>query len=301
MPKPQIMSVSEAAPPTLDLGPCAGSVLVFGGPLGNLEATRALFDAARRLGIPTTRMICTGDTVAYCADPAATVALLRDAGVAVVMGNVEEALAARSDACGCGFAEGSACDALAGRWYAHCDAEIDDEARRWMAALPRAIRFRLGGRRLLVVHGAPSRINRYIFPSTPEATLIDEIDRADADGVIGGHSGIPFTRIVDGRLWHNAGAVGLPANDGTPRVWFSVLSPIPDGIVIETRALDYDFRAAAAAMRRRGLPAGYADALETGLWPSLDVLPAAERAETGRPLASSRVAWLLTQTRAGVG
>lgn len=286
---------------TLDLGAFDDPVLVFGGPLGNLQATRALLAAARGLGIPAARMICTGDTVAYCADPAATVALLREAGAAVVMGNVEESLAARSDACGCGFAEGSACDALAGRWYAHCDAEIDDEARRWMAGLPRAIRFRLGGRRLLVVHGAPSRINRYVFPSTPEVALAAELDRADADGVIGGHSGIPFTRIVGGRLWHNAGAAGLPANDGTPRVWFSLLSPAPEGIAIETRALDYDFRAAAAAMRRRGLPEGYADALETGLWPSLDVLPAAERAETGRALAPGRVLWREPRKRAGAG
>ena len=37
------------------------------------------------------------------------------------------------------------------------------------------------------------------------------------DGVIGGHCGLPFTKVVGDRLWHNPGAIGMPANDGTPR------------------------------------------------------------------------------------
>src|SRR3546814_2069829 len=49
-------------------------------------------------------------------------------------------------------------------------------------------------------------------------------------------SGLPFTELVDGRLWHNAGAIGLPANDGTPRVWYSILGPAPGGLHIEHHA-----------------------------------------------------------------
>jgi hypothetical protein len=48
--------------------------------------------------------------------------------------------------------------------------------------------------------------------------------------------------------------------------------------------LSYDHRAAAAAMHRCGHADGYARALATGLWPSLDVLPPAERAATGRAI-----------------
>src|ERR1051326_1058905 len=58
---------------------CDGPAIVFGGPYGNLEATRALLDEAARLGIPPARIVCTGDVVAYGADPAATVDLLRAA------------------------------------------------------------------------------------------------------------------------------------------------------------------------------------------------------------------------------
>jgi hypothetical protein len=81
---------AAAQPEVLDLGALDGPVLVFGGPYGNLEATRALRRAARRLRVPAERTICTGDVVAYAADPQATVDLLREWACPVLMGNCEE-------------------------------------------------------------------------------------------------------------------------------------------------------------------------------------------------------------------
>ena len=124
-----------------------GPVLIIGGPYGNLEATEAVLTAGAALGIPPERTICTGDTVAYCADPAATVAAIRAAGVRVVMGNVEQALGTEASECGCDFPADSTAKADARRWYAFAGAEIDADARRWMAALPGAIRFTLARRR----------------------------------------------------------------------------------------------------------------------------------------------------------
>jgi hypothetical protein len=73
--------------------------IIFGGPYGNLEATHALLDEAARLGIPPGRIVCTGDVVAYGADPAASVDLVRAAGIHVVMGNCEESLASAAAMC----------------------------------------------------------------------------------------------------------------------------------------------------------------------------------------------------------
>lgn len=271
-----------------DLGALDGSVLVFGGPVSNLEVTRAVLEAARTHGVAADHTICTGDVVAYCADSEATVEAVRAAGIHVIMGNCEESFGAGADDCGCSFNDGSACDLLARQWYAYADAQLSVDSRAWMRALPHAIRFELGGRRLMAVHGAPSRINRWIFPSTPANEKRSELDLAGVDGIIGGHSGIPFVEELDGRLWLNAGSVGLPANDGTPRGWYALLRPEDGGVGVALRALRYDHGTAAAKMREAALPEGYAAALETGLWPSLDILPPAERASTGRPLAAER-------------
>lgn len=273
-----------------DVIPFAGPVLLFGGPYSNLEATGALFAEARRRGFAAGDIVCTGDLAAYCADPQAVIDRVRDAGIRVVMGNCEESLAARADDCGCGFGDGTACAVLSDQWYAYADRHVDAESRAWMGALPRRLDVEIGGRRLAVIHGGVDRIDRFVFAST-EAALDEELAAARCDGVIGGHCGLPFTREMRGRLWHNPGVIGMPADDGTPRVWFSIIAPEGEGLAIEHHALGYDHAAAAAKMRARGLPEGYAKGLETGLWPSRDVLPPTERARAGRPLEPARVVW----------
>ena len=268
-----------------------GPLLVFGGPYSNLEATQALFAEAARRGVAPANIICTGDIVAYCADAQATLDLVLQSGVRVVMGNCEEQLAANADDCGCGFATGTACDLLSVQWYAHAARDVRDDQRAWMGALPRRLDIKIGERRLAVIHGGVERIADYVFASTYAAEKRRQIELIGADGVIGGHCGLPFTQIIDGRLWHNAGAIGMPANEGAPRVWFSMLTPERGGLRLSHHALDYDHAAAAVKMRSAGLPAGYADALSSGLWPSLDVLPETERRATGAPLDLADVFW----------
>ena len=268
-----------------------GPLLCFGGPYSNLQALQALLCEAERRGIPPSRMLCTGDVVAYCADPAATLDLMMASGIATVMGNCEESLAAGGEDCGCGFAEGTACDLLSRGWFAHASREVAPRHRTWMAQLPRRIDIELAGRRLAAVHGSVTSMNRFLFASAPDAALAEEMDASGADGVIAGHCGLPFTRLVGGRLWHNAGAIGMPADDGTPRTWFSLLLPADGGLRIEHQALDYDHGAAAAAMRNAGLAEGYAAALGSGHWPSGDVLPPAERSSRGRPIEPPPFDW----------
>ena len=275
----------------MDLGRMDGPVLVFGGPYSNLEATEAVLAEAERRGIPASRTICTGDVVAYCADPQATVDRIRHSGIAVVTGNCEESFGNDSDDCACSYEPGSACDLLSVQWYAHGNAHLDADARHWMRDTAPRVTFEMAGWRLAVVHGAPSSINRILFESAADATLAAEIDLTGADGVICGHSGLPFTRVIDGRLWHNAGVIGMPANDATPRVWYSVLSPEADGINVDLRALEYDHATAAAKMRERGLPEGYASTLATGIYPTTEYLPEAEIARQGIPLEPNSLLW----------
>lgn len=272
-----------------DLG--EGPLLVFGGPYGNLEATEALLAAARRLGIDGTRAICTGDVVAYGADPQAVVDRIRDWGCAVIMGNCEESLASDAADCGCGFAAESTCAALSAQWFSATRRDLHADAMAWMAGLPRRIDFMLAGRRLAAIHGGVARINQFIFASTPDAEKMMQFAAAGVDGIVAGHCGVPFSQIVNGRLWHNSGALGMPANDGTARAWFSVLTPGAEGIVVEHHALEYDHRSAAAKMRARGYPVEYAAALDSGLWPSCDILPPAECRVRGVPLAPEALVW----------
>ena len=120
-----------------DLGLLEGPVLIFGGPYGNLEACEALLAAAERRGIAGRNAICTGDVVAYGADPQAVVDRLRSWDCAIVMGNCEESLAADAADCGCGFNEGSTCAALSAQWFSATRRDLDIASKQWMGTLPR--------------------------------------------------------------------------------------------------------------------------------------------------------------------
>lgn len=276
---------------TLDLGTLEAPVLIFGGPYSNLQATEAMAAEARRLSIAPGNIICTGDVVAYAGNPAATTDAIMDWGVATVMGNCEESFGAEADDCGCGFEEGTACDVMSRQWYAYANACLTPEQRAWMRGLPRRIMFTLGRRRFAVVHGSVQSINEFVFEKSANRVKRAGFDALDVDAIIGGHSGVPFAQILDGRLWLNAGVIGMPANDATPRVWYALLRPVEGGIEVELCALEYDHAAAVRTMREKKLPEGYAQCLETGLWPNMDVMPAAEREKAGMPIDAGTLLW----------
>lgn len=257
-----------------DLGAIEGDVLAFGGVVSNAHALAALARVAERRGFAPGAMVCTGDVVAYCGQPAEAVAGMRALDAPTIRGNCEESLARRAPDCDCGFAEGSVCDRLADAWYAHADASLDADARTWMAALPRLAVFRAHGRRWGVLHGGVTATNRFLWPTSPEAAFAEEIAAFEAlagpvDAILAGHCGLPFRRQVAGRLWFNTGALGMPPNDGDPRTSYGVIGT--DGPRLERLA--YDHRAAAEAMRAAGLVQGYERTLLDGRWPSEESLP----------------------------
>ena len=252
-----------------DFGHFEGPLVLCGGPYSNLQATRAMVEAAAGRAV-----ICTGDTVAYCADPAPTVALVRKSGWRVIAGNCERQIAEGADDCGCGFGDGSACDLLSRGWYPHALAATDAAGRAWMAELPDVATFVHEGRRYAVVHGGGTAINRFVWPSSAEVDFERELSAIEqvtgpVDGVISGHCGIAFQRRIGAHHWINAGAIGLPPHDRRPETRYAVL----DAGEVAIHRLAYDHEAAAVEMEAVGLTQGYEAALRTGIWPSEDILP----------------------------
>ncbi len=268
----------------MNLGTFHDEMLIFGGNYSNLQATEALQAVAAARGIPAQRIICTGDVVAYCAQPEETVCAMRDWGVSVVMGNCEESLGFDSADCGCGFEEGTACAVLSDSWFTYSQRRVSAASKAWMRALPRTLRFQLGHKRFQVVHGGVHAINRFLFASQPDADFRTELNAADADVVLGGHAGMPFARTVAQQTWLNSGVIGMPANEGRADTWYMLLRPDSAGLNVQWERLAYDAQAASAAMHKRGLANAYAEALLSGLWPSMDVLPAAEQAQRGKAI-----------------
>ena len=282
----------------LNLGKVETPLLIFGGCYSNLQATQALKIWAEDNNFLPEQCICTGDIVAYCGDPYETVELIRDWGVHCIQGNVEQSLALQADDCGCGFEEGTVCDVLSRGWYPFADNTISQAQRDWFKALPEQIQMILNGQAIHVLHGASSDISRFMFLSQADNDFLDEFaflektQKLNTDIVIAGHSGLPFTKLIKDKknvekIWHNSGALGMPANDGTQDVWFSVLEEIDNQLKFKHHRLEYNAEFAYQQMLKNNLTQGYHQALKTGLWPSMDVLPKLEKQQSGIKIKAS--------------
>lgn len=265
--------------------------LIFGGNYSNLEATKALFEKAKELAIPAEKTICTGDMIAYCAEAEEVGRFIKDWGVKVIQGNCEESVAQDLEDCGCGFSEDTACDILAKQWYEYCKVNVSRETKAWFASLPQILEIEDSGLKMIVCHGSPNNINRFIFASESENNWQELLNETDADIVIAGHCGAPFTKLSQDKAWHNSGSVGMPANDGTPRVWYSLMKISEDSVKFEHHSLEYDHEKTMRSMQQNKLPEEYTKALETGLWPNLDILPELEKKQTNIALKESAYIW----------
>lgn len=267
------------------LGELRGPLLIFGGPYSNLQATQAMKAVAEDLGIPAQNAFCTGDIVAYCGEPFETVELIRDWGVQVVMGNCEESLVSEAPDCGCGFEAGTTCSLLSVGWYRYAQGQVTAEQKQWMQRLPSRIDLSLAGRSIALVHGGVSQINQFFFPSTAEKVKAQELALAKVDVVVGGHSGIPFGDKVGDGAWLNSGVLGMPANDATADGWYLILEEENAALKARWHRLAYDAPKASQVMKDVGLCGDYQEALLTGLWPSMDILPEQEKSQRGVPIA----------------
>ena len=271
---------------------CRGKLLIFGGIYGNWQALQAVIAVGRDENIPLANTVITGDLIAYCTDGGRVAAFCQTvaADAVIVRGNCERTLSEEADDCDCGFANGSICRLLSDAWYAHAQRDVSPPLKTWMGKLPPRADICFANRRLAVIHAGANADNDFIFASTPNKAA--HLDALGVDGIIAGHCGIPFSEfLADGRCWHNSGALGMPANDGTPRTWYAVWEETPNGIRIRHRALCYQHIQTICNMQTANLPNDYQRTLSSGIWPSDSILPKTEKQQQGTPLPEKEHLW----------
>lgn len=225
-------------------------------------------------------VIALGDFGGFGPHPNRALEILRAAGVAALSGNYEQSLAGAADDCGCGYTDPRD-NHYAQISYDYTRAHTAPEHTRWMATLPSHLRLTVAGRRVLLCHGSPRRVNEFLWSSTTPTPFIRRLlAEHDADVIACTHTGIHWQRFVEeGRGVVNVGALGRPANDGATHVWMTMLEDVGGRLVAEHVRVPYDQERLAAEMRAEALPEEFVETVLTGWWTTcLEILPARERA-----------------------
>ncbi|GEQ85340.1 phosphoesterase [Patiriisocius marinistellae] len=258
------------------LGTLTGKVLLFGGVYSNLQALEKLKQIAESIGIPPENCIGTGDIVGYCAQPEETVQLLKIWGAKSIVGNVEIQLREGAEDCGCDFREGSRCDGFSQLWYPFAQSKLSKNSLHYLETLPDHFQFNYAGKKVTVVHGAFENVSQFVYKSTPWEYKEPTFKATKSNVIIAGHCGLPFQHKKDDKLWLNPGVIGMPANDGSPQVWYCILDDSLGNFNHKHHSLDYNHQLTSQLMRNGLLPEEYARTIITGIWDNTEILPPIE-------------------------
>ncbi len=228
---------------------------------GNVSALRAVLSDLTSRGID--RVFCLGDLVGYGPDPNGAIDLIREAGVATILGNYDDGVAFDRGDCGCYYADAAA-RRIGDASYEFTAATVTLEHKAWLRGLPRELRVEAAGLRLHLFHGSPRRINEYLQEDRDERTFRRLAAQTDADVLLFGHTHKPWHREYGGVLFVNVGSAGRP-KDGDVRAAYTVIH-LAEGRppVVEVQRVAYDVEETARGVLAAGLPVELAEAFRRG-------------------------------------
>jgi predicted phosphodiesterase len=254
----------------------AGRIAVFGGVYSNhLALGEVIADIDRR---NADLAWCLGDVGGFGPHPDRSAEILRASGIPVLRGNYDDSIGHDRADCACGYTDPRD-NHFAQASYDYTVARTADDHKRWMRGLPEQQRLTIEGRRMLLCHGSPRRVNEFLWDSTCSDAFLERLcDEHQADLIVCGHSGLTWDRALpSGCRVVNVGAIGRPANDGNPGVWYAEIH-VGNGVHVEFRRIDYAYEELAREMEADGLPAEFVETIRTGWWTTcLENLPAKER------------------------
>ena len=224
---------------------------------GNLPALEAALARIDELGIDTT--YCGGDLVGYGPWPNEVCRLIQEREIPTIYGNYDYAIGRDEEDCMCAYPQPARSRPRPA--LGDLDTRAHDRTSKdFMRELPFDLRFDVGGRRILLVHGSPRKVNEYLFEDKPAKTFERIAAGADCDVMVFGHTHKPWIHSYGDTLFVNCGSVGKP-KDGDPRGGFAILESVGGDITARIERFAYDADYAASQVAEAGLPGEYAEKL----------------------------------------
>ena len=207
---------------------------------GNLPALRAVLDEVRSARVD---LVVFGGDLAWGPLPRETMDVLMgyEDHALFIRGNADREVAGRL-----GVDDGlDASVAAVNQWTAD---QLTDDQRKMLTSLEETVVVDVTGiGPVLFCHGSPRSDEETITTATPDDRIEDMLAGVAQPTVVCGHTHAQFQRRVGDHTIVNAGSVGLPF--GEAGAYWTMLGPD-----LDLRRTDYDYEAAAAAIREKNGP-----------------------------------------------
>jgi len=216
----------------------------------NMEALEAVLRKVDGMDL-----YCLGDFVDYGAQPNAAIDMLKERGAVAIRGNHDDAaLTGNTSLFNTRAAMGS-------KWTSR---RLSQASREYLGGLKASMTVTLGDVPAYFAHGSPDdNLWEYVDPTTHHSLFEHYLTKLEV-GLIGlGHTHVPYVWKDDTGIVFNPGSVGQP-RDGDPRASYAVITIGSSGPEVEVERVDYDYKGAAAKIRKAGLPESFAERLAYG-------------------------------------
>jgi len=172
---------------------------------GNLPGLEACLRTLDDEGVD--QIVCLGDLVQFGPYPTEVIDLLQRNNIDTVQGNCDRAVAKGRDDTGDSF-ENVHWDNLAFEMLQWTKDQITPEQKRYLKKLPSELRFNVGSRRILCVHGLPGNISGSIKQNVSSQVYDYMFSRNSCDILILGHTHEMLLQPRGNRLIINPGSIG---------------------------------------------------------------------------------------------
>lgn len=98
---------------------------------------------------------------------------------------------------------------------------LDENSKIFLKSLPIKIKLEFEKHKVLLVHGSPNSMSKYIYPDTPSLYLDSMLRENNCNIIICGHTHIPMTIKTAEGYFVNPGSVGMPKN-GSPEATYLI-------------------------------------------------------------------------------
>ncbi len=206
---------------------------------GNADALEAVLRAAAAEGAE--RLLIVGDFVGYYHAPCRVLNLLADWHWDGVRGNHEEMLRAW-----CAGKDHQVIRKRYGSGIAKAAEQLTGEEIEMLLDLPHPHECKIGGRSVLLCHGAPWDLDEYVYPDAAP-TLRNRMVDSHYDLTVFGHTHYPLLWGEGASLAVNPGSVGQPRDREPGACWALWDTNLHHVTLLRER---YDISAVLAAARR---------------------------------------------------
>lgn len=172
---------------------------------GNLPGLEACYEALTEEGVD--QIVCLGDLVQFGPFPSEVIDFMQHNEIDTVQGNCDRAVAKGRDSTGDSF-ENIHWEQLSSEFLQWTEDQITPDQKKYLKKLPAELRYMVGSRRILCVHGIPGNICGSIGRNDSKEVYDFMLERNACDILLLGHTHEMYLQPRNTRMIINPGSVG---------------------------------------------------------------------------------------------